>query len=78
MYSFKDYLGITEGYTFFNDYYVSKMEQLERKYDAIENGTEFVETSMKLVTNKENLFIKFINKIKKILFGNTSEEKFNI
>lgn len=78
LYSFKDYLGITEGYTFFNDYYVSKMEQLERKYDAIENGTEFVETSMKLVTNKENLFIKFINKIKKILFGNTSEEKFNI
>ncbi len=31
---FKDYLGCTEGYTFFNDYYVNKMEQLENKYNA--------------------------------------------
>ena len=34
LYTFKDYLGCTEGYTFFNDYYVNKMEQLENKYNA--------------------------------------------
>lgn len=30
LYAFKDYLGHVEGYTFFNDYYVKKMEQLEK------------------------------------------------
>lgn len=73
LYSFKDYLGHTEGYTFFNDYYVSKMEQLEHKYNALENGE--IETSIKLFTKKENKFIKFINKIKKFLFGYKSEEQ---
>ena len=31
LYTFKDLIGSTEGYTFFNDYYVSKMEELEIK-----------------------------------------------
>ncbi|MEI3357223.1 MAG: hypothetical protein V8R81_09695 [Clostridia bacterium] len=38
LYTFKDYLGAMEGYTFFNDYYVNKMEKLEEKYNAIESG----------------------------------------
>ena len=71
LYSFKDYLGHTEGYTFFNDYYVSKMEALESKYNALENGE--VETAIKLITKKENFFIRFLNSIKKFLFGNASE-----
>ena len=45
LYTFKDYLGCTEGYTFFNDYYVNKMEQLENKYNALENGN--VENAIK-------------------------------
>ena len=48
LYSFKDYLGSTDGYTFFNDYYVIKMEQLEKKYNALENGE--VETAIKVIT----------------------------
>ena len=72
LYSFKDYLGHTDGYTFFNDYYVSKMEALEKKYNALENGN--IENSIRLITKKENLFIRFINSIKKFLFG-TSHEK---
>lgn len=36
LYTFKDYLGAMEGYTFFNDYYVNTMEKLEEKYNAIE------------------------------------------
>ena len=48
LYTFKDYLGCTEGYTFFNDYYVNKMEQLENKYNALENGN--VENAIKLIT----------------------------
>ena len=31
LYGFRDVIGYTDGYTFFNDYYVSKMEKLEHK-----------------------------------------------
>lgn len=67
LYSFKNYLGYNDGYSFFNDYYVLKMEKLEEKYTLLENGdTEF---AIKLISKKENLFSKIINKIKK-LFSN--------
>ncbi len=74
LYSFKDYLGHTEGYTFFNDYYVSKMEALEKKYNMLENGN--VETSIKIITKKETFLIRFIHSLKKLLLG-TSNEKEN-
>ncbi len=73
LYTFKDLIGFTEGYTFFNDYYVSKMEELEHKYNLLENG-EF-ETALKLITKKENLFIRFLKTLKKFIFGkNTKKE----
>ena len=71
LYSFKDYLGSTDGYTFFNDYYVNKMEQLEQKYNAIENG-EF-ETSLAIVPKKENKLIAILKAIKKLLFKSERE-----
>ena len=73
LYSFRDLLGFTEGYSFFNDYYVSKMEELDNKYTLIENGQ--LETSIKLVTKKENAFIKILKTLKKIIFGSTSEQE---
>ena len=73
LYSFKDYLGYTEGYTFFNDYYVSKMEALEQKYNTLENNN--IETSMKIVTKKESFFIRFINSLKKLMFGTSNEKE---
>ncbi len=73
LYSFRDFLGFTEGYSFFNDYYVSKMEELDNKYTLIENGQ--LETSIKLVTKKENAFIKILKTLKKIIFGSTSEQE---
>ncbi len=71
LYSFKDYLGATDGYTFFNDYYVNKMEQLEAKYNAIENG-EF-ETSLAIIPKKENKLITILKAIKKLLFKSERE-----
>ena len=71
LYSFKDYLGVAEGYTFFNDYYVSKMEVLEEKYNLLENGE--VIQSLKVISKKENKFIKFIKAIKKLIFGSSKE-----
>lgn len=73
LYSFREYLGYTEGYTFFNDYYVSKMDELEHKYNLIENGQ--FKTSLKPITKKENMFIKLVKTLKKIIFGTSSEEK---
>ena len=35
LYNFKDYLGSTEGYTYFNEYYVNKMVELEDKYTLL-------------------------------------------
>ena len=73
LYSFKDYLGYVEGYTFFNDYYINKMNQLEIKYNALENGV-VLETALKVITKKESKFITFIKYIKKLLFGTASEK----
>ena len=75
LYTFKDYLGCTEGYTFFNDYYVNKMEQLENKYNALENGN--VENAIKLITKKESK-ISFFKALKKLIFGEKNvTEKIN-
>ena len=71
LYSFKDFLGVTEGYTYFNNYYVSKMEALEEKYNLLESGE--VVQSLKIISKKENKFIKFINMIKNILFKSSKE-----
>ena len=76
LYTFKDYLGCTEGYTFFNDYYVNKMEQLENKYNALENGN--VENAIKLMTKKESKIISFFKALKKLIFGEKNvTEKIN-
>lgn len=76
LYTFKDYLGCTEGYTFFNDYYVNKMEQLENKYNSLENGA--VENAIKLITKKENKIISFFKALKKLIFGEKNvTEKIN-
>lgn len=74
LYNFKNYLGSMEGYTFFNDYYVNKMMELEKKYNAIENGE--VETAIKVITKKENIFVSLFRTIKKLLLG--SKEQANI
>ena len=78
LYTFKDYLGSSEGYTFFNDYYVSKMEQLEEKYNALENGeTLQIETAIKVISKKENMFRRFLAAIKKLLFGGVGVQENN-
>lgn len=74
LYSFKDYLGYVEGYTFFNDYYINKMDQLEQRYNALENGEVF-ETALKVITKKESKFATFIKYIKKLIFRNANESE---
>ena len=75
LYNFKNYLGSMEGYTFFNDYYVNKMMELEKKYNSIENGE--VETAIKVITKKENIFVSIFKAIKRLLLGKTTKENIN-
>ena len=75
LYNFKNYLGSMEGYTFFNDYYVNKMMELEKKYNAIENGE--VETAIKVITKKENIFVSLFKAIKRLLLGNKGQANIN-
>lgn len=74
LYNFKDYLGSTEGYTYFNDYYVNKMMELEEKYNKLESGLSMV------LPKKLSIFSQFNNFIKNLFLHNysktyTSEEK---
>ena len=73
LYTFKDIIGYTEGYTFFNDYYISKMEELEHKYNLLESG-EF-ETALKVVTKKESRFVRVLKTLKKLIFGTSTEKE---
>ena len=75
LYSFKSYLGFSEGYTFFNDYYIEKMSQLEHKYNILENGG--VETAINAQTKKESKIISFFKALKKLILGNQSETENN-
>lgn len=72
LYNFKDLLGSAEGYTFFNDYYVKKMEQLEEKYTSLENGNS--ETALQVQTKNQNKLFAIFRAIRK-LFSRTHEEK---
>lgn len=67
LYNFKDFLGYAEGYTFFNDYYVEKMAQLEHKYNVLENGG--IETALYSNLKKDNKLIALFKAIRKLLFG---------
>lgn len=73
LYSFKDYLGFAEGYTFFNDYYIEKMSQLEHKYNILENGG--IETAININTKKISKFQSIIRFVKKLLLGKSYKEE---
>ena len=75
LYDIKAYLGFAEGYTFFNDYYVEKMSQLEHKYNILENGG--VETALNIKPKSESKIMKLFKAIKRILLGKSSETENN-
>ncbi|MBP3800492.1 MAG: hypothetical protein J6I85_00430 [Clostridia bacterium] len=64
LYNFKDYLGSTDGYTFYHNYYVEQMAALEHKYNILENGG--TETALQVSNKKQNWFTLIINKIKSL------------
>lgn len=61
LYDYKNYIGITENYSYFNNYYLDKMIALDDRYEAILNNVA-------LVVVKENTISKLFKRIKS-LFG---------
>ena len=59
LYNYKNYIGITEDYHTFNEYYINKMMDLDTKYDAIINNT-------KVAVVNESWFSSFFRKIRSI------------
>ena len=64
---FRNYIGTADGYTFFNNYYIEKMNQLEHKYNVLENGG--IETAISIETKEQSKLKLLFKNIKKLVFG---------
>lgn len=71
LYNFKDYIGYTNNYSFYNEYYVQKMADLELKRNEIENRTLNTNSALLVVHQKQGLAVTLFKKLKK-LFGMSS------
>lgn len=69
LYNYKNYLGITDGYTYFNDFYVNKMEQLEEKHEKIINN-------LALVPHKTSGLRTLLSSLRKV-FSLNGQREFN-
>lgn len=65
LYKFRDYIGVTDNYSFFNDYYIEKMNQLEHRYNVIENGG--IETALDIQSKQQNLFVTLWKALRKLV-----------
>ena len=61
LYTYRNFIGVTDDYTFFNDYYINKMAALEEKYNNVPNKP------MALVPVKDTLLARAIRKIRTLI-----------
>lgn len=60
LYNYKNYIGITDTYFAFNDYYINKMMDLDNKYEKILNSTDIA-----VISNSK--LARFFRKVKALL-----------
>lgn len=85
IYNFKNVIGFSDEYTFYNEFYRNMMNAIEEKREYIEkygeiNLFENINNSLMLVDNTKNAFSfisTFVNKFKKLLGFNKSAESIN-
>lgn len=68
LYNYKNYIGISENYSDFNDFYINKMMDLDSKYESIMNNTNLV------VVNNSKI-ATFFRKIRAILGASVELKK---
>ncbi|MCI8361767.1 MAG: hypothetical protein HFJ41_01180 [Clostridia bacterium] len=61
LYHYRDLLGTTENYTFFNDYYINMMIKLDEKYEAVSN------IELALVPYTRSIFEIILQKIRALI-----------
>ncbi len=61
--NYKELIGQTDGYTFFDDYYTEKMSALEHKSNVLENGG--IETALEY--KKPNKFVSWFRALKNLV-----------
>ena len=66
LYNYKNYIGITENYHVFNDYYIDKMAALEERYEAILNN-------IALVVVKDSKLANLFRSLRKLFSWNTNK-----
>ena len=85
LYNYKNIIGFTDEYTYYNEFYRNMMEVIEEKKAYIQkyceiNLFESVNTGLMLVESTENTFSfisSFISKLKKLLGINKSSDSIN-
>ena len=65
LYNYKQFIGITEGYNFFNNYYIDKMNLLEKRYNYLEIYGENIFP----IVRKAKTTLTLINKIKNAFYA---------
>ena len=68
LYTYRNFIGISDDYTFFNDYYITKMSELENKY----NNVSFTPLAL-IPYKKETFFEILIRKVKTLAKLNTNK-----
>lgn len=66
LYSFSNLIGKSEDYTFFNDYYIQKMSEIDAKYEAMTGNT-----SLQVI--ELNKFQAFVHVFKNLFKSNANE-----
>ena len=68
LYNYKNFIGISENYTDFNDFYINKMMDLDNKYENIMNNTDLAVVSHSKIA-------RFFRKIRSILSATVELKK---
>lgn len=69
LYNYRDLLGVTENYSFFNDYYINMMAKLDERYEALEN------VELAIIPYRRNVFDIIIQKIRTLIRVNIPDIK---
>ena len=68
LYNYKNFIGITENYNTFNDYYIDKMAALEDRYEAIINNVA-------LTVVKESKLANLFKSLRNLFAWNGKKER---
>lgn len=71
LYSFSNLIGKSESYTYFNDFYISKMAEIDKKYEALTGNTQ-------IAVVKKSVLSTILGAIKKLFVKDSIEYEDNV